>query len=516
MQCAWGQVHAAPRCNGAQTQIDVRPRQQLRLRCLQLVQQRGTHVAGADHPHCERLWRQPEAGMRRTQRTGGVRTVDGHRNIAFRRTLRDRQDVHPGASQCLEQTCRHARLPRHAVTHRGQHAHLVPHLHTLHLAHAQLMREGLQQRLPPPSCLAATHHAADRMFGRPLGDHHHRHLCLPQRRKHAFGGTGHADQAGAFQIEHGQLRTQGEPLDRPADGALGSDPGAGVRRLECVADQDRQAALDGRRHRLRMHHPGAKVRQFAGLVVAERVQLHGLGHQPWIGRQHAVHIRPYLQFGGIEQGREDRPGIIAAIAAKRGDAVLAVAGDEPGDHHARLRIGLPPRLQALRADGPVNIHAQFAMLHHQHLARIQHRARMAQRPEVLPQQMRGTHFTQALHAVQYLIWQATDHRQRIQQSFQLGKARIQPFHAVARVLAQQRGGSSAMPGAQVMPGIAPVRRAGRCHARQADQCIGHALHRRYDGDLHGLRPLQQQLRDMAVTVGIGNGRTAELVHHYAW
>jgi len=84
------------------------------------------------------------------------------------------------------------------------------------------------------------------------------------------------------------------------------------------------------------------------------------------------------------------------------------------------------------------------------------------------------------------------------------------------VFAQQRGGGSAMPRAKVVPGVAPLRRTGRCQARQADQRVGHALHRRYHRDLHGLRPLQQQLRYMAVTVGIGNGRTAELVHHHAW
>ena len=82
-----------------------------------------------------------------------------------------------------------------------------------------------------------------------------------------------------------------------------------------------------------MHDLGAEIGQLTGLVVAEAVQLHRLGHHPRIGREHSVHVGPDVQLGRIEQRGEDRPGVVAAIAAQGGDPVLRVAGDKAGGHH---------------------------------------------------------------------------------------------------------------------------------------------------------------------------------------
>ncbi|KAG0923551.1 hypothetical protein G6F32_014234 [Rhizopus arrhizus] len=84
------------------------------------------------------------------------------------------------------------------------------------------------------------------MFRRTLRDHHHRHLRLAQGGEHALGGTRHANQAGAFQVQQGQAGAQGQALHRPARRALGADARARMRRLEGVADEDRQPEADGR------------------------------------------------------------------------------------------------------------------------------------------------------------------------------------------------------------------------------------------------------------------------------
>ncbi len=375
------------------------------------------------------------------------------------------------------------------------------------------MRERLQQRFARTHRLGLLDHAADRVLRGALRDHHHRHMRIAQRREHALSRAGHADQAGAFQIDHGQVRAQGQALDRAGRGALGGDARARMIRMEGVADDDRQAALDRRRHRLRVHHLGAEIGQFAGFVVAQRFQLDGLGHHPRVSGEHAIHVRPDMQLIGIEQGGKDRAGVIAAVAAQCGDAVLAVAGNKAGRHDARLRMLQPPLGQAFGAAHPVHVHAQFAAFDHQHIARIQHGAVFAQRPQVLAEQLGGIHLAHALHAVQHLSGQAADHRQRAQHLGQLVEALVQPLHRRASVLTQQGNGGTAMAGPQRMPVLAPGAAVFGGQRRHADQCIGDALHRRDHGDLHRLLARQQQLCHMAIALGIGHRGAAELVDH---
>ena len=287
--------------------------------------------------------------------------------------------------------------------------------------------------------------------------------------------------------------------------------------MEGVADDDRQAAFDRRRHGLRMHHLGAEIGQFAGLVVTEAVQLHRLGHHPRIGRQHPVHVGPDVQFIGVEQRGEDRPGVIAAVAAQGGDAVLAVTGDEAGGHHPGLRMGLAPVRQPLRAALPVHIHAQFTVAHHQHLARIKHRAILAQGAQVFTQQLCRTDLAQALHPLQHFGRQATDHTQRRQQLGQFLETLVQPLHGRPGMLAQQGHRRAAVARAQCMPALAPVRaaRPGAGRLGQFDQRVGHPLHRRDHGDLQRFLARQQQLGHVAVALGVGHRSAAELVHHGA-
>ncbi len=509
------QQHAVARQHRAQAQVQLRPRQQLRLGQVQLLQQRGADVARPDHPDREGLRRQPEPGMRGTQRLGRVAGIDGHGNVALRRPLRDGQDIDLRPPQCLEQARGHARLAGHAIADRGQHAHVPGQLHALHLAGGQFMRERLHQRIARARRFGLAHHAADRVLGRALRDHHHRHMRVAQRREHAFGGTRHADQAGALDVQHRQVGAERQPLDRPPAGADRGDAGTGMLGVEGIADDDRQAALDRRGHGLRVHHLGPEIGQFAGFVVAQGFQLHGLGHHPRIGREHPVHIGPDVQFVGGEQRGEDRAGEIAAVAAKRGDVALAVAGDEAGHHQPPRRVRVAPQRQLGGAGLPVHVDAEFAMVDHQHLACVEHVGVFAQRLQVMAEQVRREHLAQALHPVQHLLRQLPDHRQRGEDLAQAIEARIQPLDARPGVLGQQRHRRRAVAGAQLMPAFVPARVGGGRQPRQVDQCVGHPLHRRHHGDLQVLVACQQQPRHMAIAVGVGHRGATELVDHAA-
>ncbi|MNT17106.1 hypothetical protein D3C72_1522410 [compost metagenome] len=174
---------------------------------------------------------------------------------------------------------------------------------------------------------------------------------------------------------------------------------------------------------------------------------------------------------------------------------------------------LAPGGQALRTLHPVHVHAQLAAIDHQHLARIQHRAVLAQTLQVVPEQMCRVHLAQPLHAVQHFGGQLTDHCQRAHDVGQVVKARIQPFHGRPGVLAEQRHGRAAMACPQRMPLLAPQRRIVGGQPGQRDQRIGHPLHRRDHGHLHRFVAGQQQLGHVSVALGIGHRGAAELVHH---
>ena len=184
-------------------------------------------------------------------------------------------------------------------------------------------------------------------------------------------------------------------------------------------------------------------------------------------------------------------------------------------------MGLAPVRQPLRAARPVHVHAQFAVAHHQHLARIEHRAILAQGTQVFTEQLRRTDLAQALHPLQHFGRQATDDAQRRQQLGQFLETLVQPFHRRPGMFAQQGHGRTAVACAQCMPALAPVRAAlpgnglGSRHPGQLDQRVGHALHRRYHGHLQRLLARQQQLGHVAVALGIGHRSAAELVHHGA-
>ena len=494
----------------AQAQVQARALAQARHRGFQLVQQRRADLARPDHGQRHRLRRQPEAGVRGAQCAGGVFGRHGHRDVAFGRALGDGSDVNPCPRQRAEQPRRHARRAGHAVAHRRQHADAVGQLHALHLARREFTVEGAQQRIARRHRFTAAHHAADGVFGRALGDHHHRDARRMQGREHALGRARHADQAGALQAHQRQPAAEGEAFHRTAGATVEGDARARRLRPERVADLHRHAAGDGRRERLWMDHLGAEVGQFAGLAVAQRRQRHRLGHQPRVGREHAVHVGPDVQLVGLEQGGEDGAGIVAAVASQhRGQAVFA-AGDEAGGHHPRRRVRGAPAPEAVAAGRPVHGHAQLLVPHAQHLAGVEQGAVGPSRAQVRPQQPRRPHFAQALDAFERGPARCAEHRRGLQQARELFELGLEPALQVACVVAEQGARGLEVALAQGEQGRAPVA-CGGGGVGQADQGVGDALHRRHHGHLPGLVGGQQQVGDVAGAPGIGKRAAAELV-----
>ena len=80
-----------------------------------------------------------------------------------------------------------------------------------------------------------------------------------------------------------------------------------------------------------MHHPGAQAGEFQHLVVADPLDLAGLGDEPRVGREDAFDVGVDLADVGAEDGGERGGGAVAAPAAERRDVRLRIDPLEAGD-----------------------------------------------------------------------------------------------------------------------------------------------------------------------------------------
>ena len=191
------------------------------------------------------------------------------------------------------------------------------HLDALDLAFLDLAIEGGGHHARGAFGFDAGNGAADRMLRAALRNQDDRDALFAQRAEQAMRGAGHADHAGAFDVHHRDVLDAGDALHRQFGVGLGADQRARLLRREGVADPDRNAAADGRRHGLRVDDLGAEVRELHGFVVRQRIDDLGIGHAARIGRQHAVDVGPDVDLAGVEQRAEDRTREVAAVAPER-------------------------------------------------------------------------------------------------------------------------------------------------------------------------------------------------------
>ena len=127
------------------------------------------------------------------------------------------------------------------------------------------------------------------------------------------------------------------PLTASCECRIGADERARLFRREGIANPDRNALQHRGRHRLRMDHLGAEVRELHGFVVGQRIDHLGIGHQARIRAQHAVDVGPDANLFRVEQRAKDRAREIAAVAAQRGLQTLRITRDEACDDQRRRR-----------------------------------------------------------------------------------------------------------------------------------------------------------------------------------
>jgi hypothetical protein len=84
-------------------------------------------------------------------------------------------------------------------------------------------------------------------------------------------------------------------------------------------------------HRADLQHLGTQGRELEHFLERHRRQAPRLGHDPRIGRVHAVHVRVDLALVGLERRRQRDARGIGAAAPERGDVVVVVDALEAGD-----------------------------------------------------------------------------------------------------------------------------------------------------------------------------------------
>ncbi len=242
--------------------------------------------------------------MHGTDRAAGVPLVDDRRNIPLGGTLGDGPHVDAGLAQGAEHLGGNSGTPAHAVTDDRENAAVPRDADILDGALIELASKRPLEHGPGSVHVLLGQREADGMLGTRLGNQHHGNIRVPKRGKDPHGGAGHADHPGALEIDEGDAMNARDPLDVLAVGGR-RDAGAGLVRREGIADHERNAVLDGRRHGAGMDHFCAEIRQFHRLAVGQAVHDGDFRHQPRVAAQDAVHVGPDMDLRGIQEGAEN-------------------------------------------------------------------------------------------------------------------------------------------------------------------------------------------------------------------
>src|SRR5205823_5861789 len=97
---------------------------------------------------------------------------------------------------------------------------------------------------------------------------------------------------------------------------------------------DRDVVAAGVLHAAQVQDLGATGGELQHLLVGDRVELPGAGHNPWVGGEHAVDVGVDLAHVGVQGRGQGDGGGVGAPAAERGDLLRVLADAlEPGDDH---------------------------------------------------------------------------------------------------------------------------------------------------------------------------------------
>ncbi len=277
--------------------------------------------------------RELEGRMDAPQRLAGLGRLDDHRDVQLGRALRDGHHVDPRGCERREHAGGNAGHSVHAEPHDGDGGHAGRHLDAVDLAAGDLGPEFALEALAGVGGGGLGDAEANRMLGGGLRDQRDRDLPRVQRREGASRDAGHAQHAvardGHQRLPHGG----GEGLDRePGSRHPLRDLGAVGRRVRERTHEDGNAPPCQRNERARMQHLGAVVRQLRRLAGVKLGNDAGVRDDSRVGGEEAGHVLPQGNPRGAECPGHQRRGEVGAPASERRDLALGSGPDEAGDH----------------------------------------------------------------------------------------------------------------------------------------------------------------------------------------
>ena len=126
--------------------------------------------------------------------------------------------------------------------------------------------------------------------------------------------------------------------------------------VEGVLDPDRNLLLAHRIQRRRIHHLGAEVTEFGGLLVSQFVNDVGSLDDAGIGRHEAIDIGPNLQYRGVQGRCQDAGRIVGTAAAQGDDVPRPVPGNEAGNNGNGAVLPVAGELLRDQFIGPFKVH----------------------------------------------------------------------------------------------------------------------------------------------------------------
>jgi hypothetical protein len=304
--------------------------------------------------------------------------ADHDRDVALGSTQRDRAYVDASRAERTKYLCGNPGDTDHAVANNGKDAQARVHFHALNLRSPQLRLESTTHDLLGMNGLSRGNRKADRVLGAALRDHDHGNPFFAERAKQTLGGARHSDHARALEAEQRNSANAGHAFDLQLRIRARSDTRARLFGRECIANEDRDAALDRWRHRLRMDHLRAEVGELHRFVVGKRVDHLRVRHEPRIRAQDTIDVGPDVDLACVQQ----RSMIDAGSRYHSGPAwseFCAVCRDEAGDHQRAAAVSLPElRCESGFRLGPLHCRSHGRPLDLDDAARIQPERRTTQ------------------------------------------------------------------------------------------------------------------------------------------
>ncbi len=217
----------------------------------------------------------------------------------------------------------------HAITDDRDNRQMLLDGHRLQQFFFQLEVELLLQRPAGAQAVHLRYAEADAVFGRGLGDQHHRDAVARHGREHACRHAHHAFHPRTRDVEHRHVVEVRDTFNRQAIVVVaGPNQRAWRLWIAGVFNQAWDLELGDRGNGTRVKHFGAEVGKLHRLLIRHRLQQAGIRHLTRVTGIHTVHVSPDLATVGTQTGGQYGGRVVRAVTAQHHQLPFFIPGGE--------------------------------------------------------------------------------------------------------------------------------------------------------------------------------------------